>query len=50
MWGNLKNKLYKTNPPHTLEELINNICETATKSREKLQRVNNKSCQNTECI
>jgi hypothetical protein len=48
--GNLKKLRCIKQIPHTLEELINNICETATISREELQRVNNKLCQNTECI
>jgi len=39
--GNLKVKVYKTNP-HTLEKLRNIICyEISTISREELQRVNN---------
>jgi hypothetical protein len=39
--GNLKVKVYKTNP-HTLEKLRNNTCyEISTISREELQRFNN---------
>jgi hypothetical protein len=51
LWGNLKDKVYKTNP-HTLEKLRNNICcKISAISGEELQRVNtNMFRRDTECI
>jgi hypothetical protein len=49
VWGSLKDKVYKTNPPPS-EELRNNIhCEISAISREEPQRVNTDSysCRDT---